>query len=115
MANFRFPIKVKNPSGFVNSRIIRDNYKRQLVANHEVTTTALKFISRNTLFPARVRLEAQLQLTAMPNYTRLNQVKNRCVESGNSHSVNRDFRLCRQQFRQRGKEGDLPGVKKGVW
>ncbi|GMM35861.1 mitochondrial 37S ribosomal protein [Saccharomycopsis crataegensis] len=115
MGNFRFPIKVKNPVGFLNTRIIRDNFKRQQVADHEVTVTALKFISRNTLLPARVRLEAQLQLATMPNYTREAQIKNRCVESGNSHSVNRAFRLCRQQFRERARGGDLPGVKKGVW
>lgn len=115
MGGYRFPIKVKNPTGYLHTRIIRDNFKRQQVADHEVTMTALKFISKNTLLPARVRLEAQLQLTTMPNYTRKTQIKNRCVETGNSHSVHRDFRLCRQQLREKARAGDLPGVKKGVW
>lgn len=115
MGNFRFPVKIKNPSGFLNTRILRDNFKRQQFANHEVTVAALKYISKNTALPPRARLEAQLQLSTMPHYTRLVQVKNRCVETGNSRAVLRDFRLCRHQLRDRALNGDIPGVKKGVW
>lgn len=115
MGNFRFPIKTKLPSTFLNARVIRDNFKRQQFAENEVTTRALKYIARNTTLPARARLEAQLQLSVMPNYTRMTQVKNRCVETGHSRFVLSDFRLCRTQFREKAKNGDLPGVKKGVW
>ncbi|CCC68066.1 hypothetical protein NCAS_0A15080 [Naumovozyma castellii] len=115
MGNFRFPIKTKLPPGFINARILRDNFKRQQVAEYEVTRKALKFIARNTLLPARARLEAQLRLSTLPNYTRPTQVKNRCVESGHSRFVLSDFRLCRTQFREKALQGDLPGVKKGIW
>lgn len=115
MGKFRFPVKVKNPTGVLTARMLRDNFKRQLVANYEVTMTSLKYIANNTLLPPRVRLEAQLQLTTMPNYTRAMQIKNRCVETGHGNSVLRGFRLSRQQFRERAKKGDLPGVSKGVW
>lgn len=115
MGGFRFPIKVKNPSGFINSRLLKDNFKRQQVAANETTVKALKYISRNETLPSKVRLEAQIQLSKMPNYTRMTQIRNRCVESGHSRSVLKDFRLCRTQFRELAKKGDLPGVKKGVW
>lgn len=85
------------------------------MAEYEVTRKALKFIARNTLLPARARLEAQLRLSTLPNYTRPTQVKNRCVESGHSRFVLSDFRLCRTQFREKALQGDLPGVKKGIW
>lgn len=115
MGGFRFPIKTKLPSTYLNSRVIRDNFKRQQVANNEVTVKALKYIARNTTLPPRPRMEAQLQLSVMPNYTRMTQIKNRCVETGHSRFVLSDFRLCRSQFRELARKGDLPGVKKGVW
>ncbi|AMD20390.1 HDL354Cp [Eremothecium sinecaudum] len=115
MSASRFPIKSKIPSGFVNTRIIRDNFKRQQAAENEVITRALKYIARNTTLPARARMEAQIRLSSMPNYTRMNQVKNRCVESGSARSVLSDFRLCRTQFRQLALKGELPGVKKAIW
>ncbi|CCK71041.1 mitochondrial 37S ribosomal protein uS14m KNAG_0F03770 [Huiozyma naganishii CBS 8797] len=115
MGQFRFPIKTKLPPGFLNTRVIRDNFKRQQFQENETTTKALKFMARNTLLPAKLRLQAQLKLNMMPNYTRLTQVKNRCVESGSARSVLSDFRLCRTQFREKSLRGELPGVKKGVW
>lgn len=115
LGNFRFPVKVKNPPGYINARILRDNFKRQQAADAEVTTRALKYIARNTGLPSRARLEAQLQLSKMPNYTRMTQIRNRCVASGHSRSIITDFRLCRTKFRELALEGDLPGVKKGVW
>lgn len=113
---YRFPIKVKNPPGFINARILKDNFKRQQFRDAEIQWLALKYISRNQKLPARVRLEAQMQMTAgMPHYTRLTEIKDRCVESGHARGIINDFRLCRYQFREKALRGDLPGVKKGVW
>ncbi|GME74081.1 unnamed protein product [[Candida] boidinii] len=111
----RFIHPVEKPSGFVNTRILRDNFKRQMVEQNEITSRALKFIARNVSLPQRVRLEAQIQLSSMPNYTRTNQLNSRCVDSGRGKGVIRDFRLCRYQFREQALSGLLTGVKKGVW
>lgn len=113
MKRFAHPSSL--PSTFVNAKILRDNYKRQMMAQNEITTRALKFIARNSALPQRLRLEAQIQLTAMPNYTRSTQLKGRCVDSGRGRGIIRDFRLCRYQFRLQALQGLLPGVKKGVW
>lgn len=111
----RFPQPVSLPSSFVNTRVMRDHFKRQMFEQHEVTSRALKFIARNSSLPQKVRLEAQLQLNALPNYTRANQLKGRCVDSGRGKGVIRAFRLCRYQFRMQALQGLLPGVRKGVW
>lgn len=111
----RFPQPVSLPSTFVNTRVMRDHFKRQMFEQHEVTSRALKFIARNSALPQKVRLEAQLQLNALPNYTRANQLRGRCVDSGRGKGVIRDFRLCRYQFRMQALQGLLPGVRKGVW
>lgn len=94
----RFPgfTRAHVPGGeYPKTRMVRDNFKRAKFAEEEVTRTALRYISRNTTLPKRARIEAQLQLAAMPNYTRYTQIKNRCVESGYARSVIPEFRLCR--------------------
>lgn len=84
------------PGGlYPKTRMVRDNFKRAKVAENEVTRTALRYIARNTTLPGAARIAAQLQLNAMPNYTRPTQIKNRCVESGYARSVISEFRLCR--------------------
>jgi small subunit ribosomal protein S14 len=115
MGNFRFPVKVKLPTSYLNARVIRDHFKRQMAAEHEVTVQALKYIARNTALPARARLEAQLQLSTMPNYTRMTAIKDRCVYSGHSRGIIKDFRINRYQFREKALNGDLPGVQKASW
>ncbi|CAK7895839.1 37S ribosomal protein Mrp2p, mitochondrial [[Candida] anglica] len=113
---FRFPIKFDLPRhSYLNGRVIKDHFKRLQYAENEVTRNALKYISRNTELPARARVEAQLQLTSMPNYTRYTQIKNRCVASGNAHSVHSEFKLNRTAFRNRARAGQIPGVKKASW
>lgn len=113
---FRFPVKFELPKhSYLNSRVIKDHFKRLQFAEHEVTRKALKYIARNTELPARARLEAQLQLTAMPKYTSPTQIKERCVASGHSRSVITDFKLNRTAFRERARAGQIPGVQKASW
>ncbi|CAH2351839.1 37S ribosomal protein Mrp2p, mitochondrial [[Candida] railenensis] len=113
---FRFPVKIALPKhAYLNGRVIKDHFKRTQVAEHEVTRNALKYIARNTELPARARVEAQLQLTSMPNYTRPTQIVDRCIASGNARSVVSDFKLNRTAFRNRARLGQIPGVKKASW
>ncbi|GEQ69115.1 hypothetical protein JCM33374_g2786 [Metschnikowia sp. JCM 33374] len=113
---FRFPVKFELPQHcYLNARVIRDQFKRLQYAEHEVTRKALKYIARNTELPAKARLEAQLQLTAMPHYTSITQIKNRCVASGHSRAVISDFKLNRTAFRERARAGQIPGVTKASW
>lgn len=113
---FRFPVKFEIPKhAHLNARVLRDQFKRLQVAEHEVTRNALKFIARNEELPARARVEAQLQLASMPKYTSAIQIKDRCVASGNAKSVIRDFKLNRIEFRNRARAGLIPGVKVASW
>ncbi|ODQ68471.1 hypothetical protein NADFUDRAFT_81428 [Nadsonia fulvescens var. elongata DSM 6958] len=108
-------IKPRAPLLKLKTLIMRDHVKRHNFADQEVTTRALKYIARNTELPMRARMEAQLQLVSMPNYTRFTQVKNRCILSGKGKGVFRDFRLCRFLFRTEALKGNLPGVKRASW
>ncbi|RCK65223.1 37S ribosomal protein MRP2, mitochondrial [Candida viswanathii] len=113
---FRFPVKFEIPKhAHLNARVLRDHFRRLQVAEHEVTRNALKYISRNEELPARVRVEAHLQLASMPYYTSKVQVKGRCVATGAAKSVIRDFKLNRIAFRNRALAGQIPGVKPASW
>lgn len=50
---------------------------------------------RNTTLPARVRADAQLQLTQMHSYTRPTQIRNRCIMGGRGRGVLRAFKMNR--------------------
>merc|ERR1712080_730978 len=76
---------------------------------------ALKYIARNEDLPSRARVEAQLQLASMPKYTSYVQIRDRCVATGNSKSLIRDFKLNRTAFRDRARAGQIPGVKVASW
>lgn len=114
----RFPglKQVPLPGGPKNTTyIIRDNYKRHMYADNEVSRKALKYLAHNTSLPMKTRLEAQLQLHQMPHYTRPTEIKNRCIESGYGRSVIKEFRVCRIKFREMALKGELPGVRSSSW
>lgn len=113
---FRFPVKFEIPKHtHINARVLRDHFKRLQFAEHEVTRNALKYIARNEELPSRARVEAQLQLASMPKYTSYVQIRDRCVATGNSKSLIRDFKLNRTAFRDRARAGQIPGVKVASW
>lgn len=82
----------------MKARNLRDLAKRVAAAEAEPLRQALRFITRNTTLAPRARAQAQLQLGNLPSNTRINQVKNRCVETARGRGVFRDFRLCRVKY-----------------
>ncbi|KAK9376839.1 mitochondrial 37S ribosomal protein uS14m [Lipomyces chichibuensis] len=107
--------KIPTPGCFINTRIMRDNFKRHMAAEAEAERRALKHIVYNMTVPVRARIQAQLKLAVMPNYTRMNQTKNRCVVSGKGRAVLSEFKMSRHQFRMAAQNGELPGVKRATW
>ncbi|KAI1827681.1 ribosomal protein S14p/S29e [Xylaria intraflava] len=110
-----FRAKKLNIGSYVNNMIIRDHTKREMFAKYEPERQALRYIIRNTTLPERMRAEAQLQLTQMHCYTRPTQIRGRCLLSGRSRGVLRDFRLTRFNFRLQALSGNIAGVKKASW
>ncbi|KAL1640595.1 40S ribosomal protein mrp2, mitochondrial [Diplodia intermedia] len=100
---------------FINIRNIRDHTKRKVFAEFEPERQALRYMIRNTTLPARVRAQAQLELSQMHAYTRSTQFKNRCIMGGRGRGIMSDFRMGRYQFRVNAIAGSIPGVKKASW
>jgi ribosomal protein S14 len=57
-----------------------------------------KAIITNSFLPNHVRLAAWQRLASYGKFGRLSLIRNRCVQSGRSRSVNRVFRLGRSMF-----------------
>lgn len=95
--------------------IIKDNAKRQAFAETELEQLALKNIARNTLLPTKVRMQAQLQLASMPNYTKISQIRNRCLLTGSGRAVVGQVGLNRNKFRDMVLRGEIPGFTGGNW
>ncbi|KAI6250897.1 37S ribosomal protein MRP2, mitochondrial [Erysiphe necator] len=100
---------------FVNVKVIRDHTKRKIFAEHEAERQALRYVIRNLSIPPMIRVQAQLQLAQMHSYTRSTQIRNRCLLGGKGRGIMTDFRLSRFNFRLNALEGNIPGVKKGIW
>ncbi len=66
-----------------------------LEADRIIFRQALRYMTRNTSLPQRMRAQAQLQLSQMHCYTRPTQIKNRCIMGGKGRGVFRAFRMAR--------------------
>ncbi|KAI9137583.1 hypothetical protein BKA69DRAFT_1043264 [Paraphysoderma sedebokerense] len=97
------------------SRILKDKLYRNNAAANELLRLSLRYITHNQSLPPRIRYSAQLSLNKFPISTRHTAVKNRCIETGRARWVLRDFGLTRHVFREKAKNGELPGVMKASW
>ncbi len=58
---------------------------------------------------------ARLKLQKVPRNAHPVRVRNRCELTGRSRGVYRDFKLCRNKFRELANNGLIPGVTKASW
>lgn len=75
----------------------------------------LKAIVMNRALPIDERLQAQMQLSAMPRNGAANRYRNRCEVTGRARSVYRKFKLSRIKLREFGSFGRIPGLIKSSW
>ena len=56
-----------------------------------------------------------MKLQKLPRNGNPNRVRNRCELTGRPRAVYRDFKLCRNKFRELANNGLIPGVTKASW
>ena len=99
----------------MKSWIERDKKRRQLVAKYELKRLQLKSIVNSVALPTEIRREATLKLAKLPRNSSKVRIRNRCVLTGRSRGVYRQFKISRILFRELALTGLLPGVKKSSW
>jgi ribosomal protein S14 len=95
--------------------IEKDKKIRRTFKNYEVKKKILNSISNNLYFDIKTRKLAYLELYNLPKNSSIVRTRRRCVLTGRSRAVYRNFKLCRNMFRSLALKGDLPGVCKVSW
>lgn len=81
-------------------------------------TTKYSELKKQILAPSTTdekRLEAQINLQAIPKNALQVRRQRRCQICGRPHAVYRKFGLCRIHLREALMNGDVPGGRKSSW
>ena len=98
-----------------NSAVIKNNRREKLIKQYANKRAALKAIVMNKELPLNERMEAQLKLAALPRNSAENRYRNRCEVTGRPRGYYRKFKMCRNQLRELGSFGQVPGLTKSSW
>jgi len=93
----------------------KDIIKRNLFSKFEYKKRILKFMQQNMKLKNQERFGYSKALTQLPKNSSITRIRNRCIITGRSRSVYRDFRLTRMQLRSLAGFGLLMGVRKSSW
>lgn len=97
------------------SAIARNNKRKKLITKFAGKRAELKAVVMNKELPLEERFAAQLKLAALPRNSAENRQRNRCEVTGRPRGYYRKFRMCRNQLRELGSFGQIPGLTKSSW
>ena len=109
-----FPCEKKNQDHMENQNF-RDKKRRVLIQKYEEKRRLYQYLACDMHLPKEVRFEYALCLNKLPRNSSLVRRQNRCIETGRSKAVYKQFRLSRIRFRELARQGLLPGVFKASW
>ncbi len=69
----------------------------------------------NKELPLNERMDAQFKLSELPRNSAENRYRNRCEVTGRPRGYYRKFRMSRNQLRELGSFGEIPGLVKSSW
>lgn len=97
-----------------NRQIVKDKKRRRQVAKDVNKRLFLKSLAYNQLLAFDQSDEARARLAKLPRNGSTTRIKNRCVITGRSAAVSRDFKISRIKLRELASFGQLPGVRKAA-
>lgn len=97
------------------SMINRELKREKMVAKYAQKRANLKAVINDSKASDEERLDAMLQLQALPRNASPVRLRNRCGLTGRPHGYFRKFGLSRNMLRQKVMQGDVPGVRKASW
>jgi small subunit ribosomal protein S14 len=98
-----------------NSSVIKNNRRAKLVASYANRRAKLKAIVMNKELPLDERMQAQFKLAQLPRNSAENRIRNRCEVTGRPRGYYRKFKMSRNQLRELGSFGEIPGLVKSSW
>ncbi|PVV01844.1 hypothetical protein BB560_003727 [Smittium megazygosporum] len=99
----------------MKAKIYRSLIARRMVGEKEPELMVWRYLARNTEFPSRVRMQAQLAMGRQDRRVFPSRIRTLCKETGKGRGIMTDWGLCKFQFRMKALDGELPGVQKSSW
>ncbi len=97
------------------SSVIKNKKREKLGLKLAPKRAELRKASLDEKLSESEREAARQKLQKLPRNGNLNRVRNRCELTGRPRGVYRDFKLCRNKFRELALQGLIPGVTKASW
>lgn len=97
------------------SMINRELKREKMVAKYAKKRADLKAVISDVNASDEERMDAMLELQALPRNSSPVRLRNRCGLTGRPHGYFRKFGLSRNMLRDRVMQGDVPGVRKASW
>jgi small subunit ribosomal protein S14 len=97
------------------STIVKNKKRELLAKKNGPKAKKLRLIALDEKLSDKERELARQKLQKLPRNGNPNRVRSRCELTGRSRGVYRDFRLCRNKFRELALQGLIPGVTKASW
>lgn len=97
------------------SAVVKNNKRQKLAKRYGPKAALLRAKAVDTKLTEEEREAARAKLQKIPRNANLNRVRNRCELTGRPRAVYRDFKLCRNKFRELANNGLIPGVTKASW
>jgi small subunit ribosomal protein S14 len=92
------------------------NRKRDgLIKKNRARRAKLKATIMNKELAMEERFAAQMKLAELPRNSARVRYRNRCALTGRGRGYYRKFKLCRNQLRELGSFGMIPGLVKASW
>ena len=93
----------------------RNDKRKKLNSQNRARRAKLKAIVMDKEVTMEERFDAQIKLSELPrNSSRVRQ-RNRCEITGRPRAYYRKFKMCRNQLRELGSFGLIPGLIKASW
>lgn len=97
------------------SAVVKNKQREKLAKKYGPKLAELRKKAVDPKLTDEEREAARLKLQKIPRNAHPVRVRNRCELTGRPRAVYRDFKLCRNKFRELASNGLIPGVTKASW
>jgi small subunit ribosomal protein S14 len=93
----------------------RQKKRERLVRRFAARRAELKRRSTDKKLTPEERMQSREKLAKLPRNSSPVRLNTRCIVSGRTRAVYREFMLSRIAFRELALQGNLPGIMKASW
>jgi small subunit ribosomal protein S14 len=97
------------------SAVVKNKRREKLSKRYGPKAAELRVKALDPKLSEEEREAARLKLQKLPRNGNPNRIRNRCELTGRPRGFYRDFKLCRNKFRELANNGLIPGVTKASW